>query len=296
MSLLGNRRRKKLRRYEILIVPQGDGGGTTSIKAGGIKLVLWGCIVFAVLFLVFFLAFRYTPLGRLVGVDPATQDIVNNVETETQRRIRSLAEEVGVLKDYNLQLRKALGERSNKESAQQPTVDSRKEETVQPAQQNQQENQQDLVDREELSSSTPVTTSAVTSVAGQKASLPLFTPVEGVLTQGFEPNQKHFGVDYAAKQGTPVHAAAQGYVVFSGWTYNDGNVLIVAHGSGYITVYKHNSSLLKSTGSLVRRGELISLVGSTGLTSKGSHLHFEVLKDGVPQDPMQYLFDTKTTL
>lgn len=289
MSLLRNRRRKKSKQYEILVIPQGDGGGTKSIKAGGVKLALWGSAAFAVLFLVFFLVFRFTPLGRLVGLIPEKQVALTNAEIETERRIRALAEEIVVLKDYNVQLRKALGERSDKEIAHTSTAESQKEEAAQP-------NQQEQIVGEDFSSPTPATTQAVTSVEGLKTSFPLFLPVVGVTTQGFEPNQKHFGIDYAAKQGTPVHAAAQGYVVFAGWTYDDGNVLILSHGNGYITVYKHNSSLLKSTGSLVRRGELISLVGSTGRTSKGPHLHFEVLKDGVPHDPMQFLLQTKTTL
>jgi len=282
VSLLGNRRRKKPRNYEILIIPQGGGGGTKSIKAGGSKLALWGGAVFAVLFLLFFLAFRFTPLGRLVGASSAGQDSVGNAGAETERRIHALAEEIAVLKDYNMQLRKALGERAEKESSPQQKVENQKEE------EEQHQHRQSPV-HEELASPTPATTQVVASAEGLKASFPLFTPVSGVVTQGFEPNQKHFGIDYAAKEGTPVYAAAHGYVVFSGWTYDDGNVLILSHGSGYITVYKHNSSLLKSTGSLVRRGELMSLVGSTGRTSKGPHLHFEVLKDGVPQDPRQFL-------
>ena len=77
--------------------------------------------------------------------------------------------------------------------------------------------------------------------------------------------------------------------MFAGWTFEDGNVVMLSHGSGYLTVYKHNSSLLKSTGSLVKRGEVIALVGSTGITSTGPHLHFEVLKDGLPQNPQEFL-------
>lgn len=289
MSLLRSQRRKKPKNYEILIIPQGDGGRTTSIKAGGWKFALGGSAMFVTLFLIFSFVFRFAPIGRLVGLKNAEQDSLSSAEIETERRIRALAEEIAVLKDYNVQLRKALGERSDKEISQTPTAESQKEEVAQP-------NLQEQVVSEDFSSPTPATTQVVTSVEGLTASFPLFTPVQGVVTQGFEPNEKHFGIDYAAKQGTPVHAAAQGYVVFSGWTYDDGNVLILAHGSGYITAYKHNSSLLKSAGSLVRRGELISLVGSTGRTSKGPHLHFEVLRDGLPRDPMQFLLQPKATL
>jgi murein DD-endopeptidase MepM/ murein hydrolase activator NlpD len=122
-----------------------------------------------------------------------------------------------------------------------------------------------------------------------RTSFPLVTPVRGFLTQGFDPSRNHFGIDIAAQRGTPIYAAGDGVVVFSGWTYDDGNMVILAHGGGYLTVYKHNQSLLKSTLNGVKRGEAIALLGSSGETSRGPHLHFEVWKNGVPQDPNGYL-------
>ncbi len=281
MSLQRAQRRTKSRSYEILVIPQGHGGRTKSIKAGTTQLVLGGGALFVVFFLMFFLAFRYTPLGIVVGVDPSLKAAADSVENETQRRIRALAEEMAVLKNYNIQLRKALGERNLSPTG--TAAEPRTQESVQaPEPQAEQFT-------EEFTPPTPAATQMVANAEGLKASFPLATPVAGVLTRGFEPAQKHLGIDLAAKQGTPVHAAAQGYVVFAGWTFEDGNIVILAHGSRYTTVYKHNSSLLTSTGSLVKRGEVIALVGSTGVTSKGPHLHFEVLKDGLPQDPQEYL-------
>jgi murein DD-endopeptidase MepM/ murein hydrolase activator NlpD len=293
MSLLGNRRRKKSRTFEILVIPQSDGGGTKSFK--GSKLALWGGALLVGLFFVFVLSFRYTPLGRLVGVK---EEITDSAGVVTERRIRALAEEMAVLKEYNMTLRRALGERSEKASAF-SNVEEKKEEP------SPQQRRQELPNSvpEDFASPAPARHASVSgenatvaSVEVLKASFPLFTPVSGIVTQGFEPDNKHYGVDYAAKIGTPVHAAAQGYVVFAGWTHDYGNMLIVSHGGGYITVYKHSASLLKNTGALVKRGELICLVGDTGLTSKGPHLHFEVLKDGVPLDPMQLLLISKLSL
>jgi murein DD-endopeptidase MepM/ murein hydrolase activator NlpD len=78
-------------------------------------------------------------------------------------------------------------------------------------------------------------------------------------------------------------------VLFAGWTYDDGNMLIIAHGGGYATVYKHLQTLLKSTLNSVKRGEPIALLGSSGRTSMGPHLHFEVWHNGVPEDPNESL-------
>lgn len=281
MSLLGSKRRKKSRLYEILIIPHGDGGLTKSIKAGSVQLAVWGVALAVLFFLIYVIAFRYTPLGRVVGVDPALRSVADSMENDTQRRLRTLAEEVAVLKDYNLQLRKALGERPA--SSTSSTADGRTTEPTIASESRQDQGGGDF------SPPTPHVAQPTANVEGLRASFPLLAPINGVLTRGFERAQRHFGIDLAAKQGTPVHAAADGYVVFAGWTYEDGNVVIISHGSGFLTVYKHNSSILKPTGTLVKRGELIALVGNTGVSSTGPHLHFEVLKDGLPEDPQDYL-------
>ena len=89
-------------------------------------------------------------------------------------------------------------------------------------------------------------------------------------------------------------AAADGYIVFSGWTYDDGNMVIISHGGGYFTIYKHNQSLLKSANDFVKRGQPIALLGNSGNTSYGPHLHFELWKDGQPQNPDEYLIATES--
>lgn len=293
MSLVGNRRRKKSREYKILIVPEGEGGATKSVKAGKWGFALWGGAVCAVFFLFVFLAFRYTPLGRFVGL--GTTEVVDSVGNETDRRIRALAEEIAVLKDYNTQLRKALGERTGDDSSPRNVEPQKNEPSKVGTSKDEQIQDGQLL--EEVYSAPPVTeTQSATAPEELQASFPLLTPVNGVVTQGFDPDQKHYGIDFAAKEGTLVHAAAQGYVVFGGWTYEYGYTLILSHANGYVTVYMHNSTLLKGTRSFVRRGELISLVGSTGKTSKGPHLHFEVLKDGFPADPQLFLLNLKSTL
>ena len=88
-------------------------------------------------------------------------------------------------------------------------------------------------------------------------------------------------------------AAADGIVIFSGWSDEDGYVIVIAHSGGYVSEYKHNQSLLRTAGDAVRRGEMIALLGNTGRTSTGPHLHFEVWRDGVVQDPANYLLTTQ---
>ena len=130
---------------------------------------------------------------------------------------------------------------------------------------------------------------AVQTGPAYRAAFPISAPVEGYITRTFQNEKLHFGVDYAGKRGTIITAAADGYVIFSNWTHEGGNIIILSHGGGYVTVYQHNQSLLKQQGDFVKRGTPIALLGDSGTTSYGPHLHFEVWKDGQPQNPAEYL-------
>lgn len=98
----------------------------------------------------------------------------------------------------------------------------------------------------------------------------------------------HSGLDFAAATGTPIMAAAGGVVIFAGFHPQYGNMIDLDHGNGLVTRYAHSSELLVKVGDLVRRGQMIARIGSTG-RSTGPHLHFEVLLDGVHQDPAKFL-------
>lgn len=98
----------------------------------------------------------------------------------------------------------------------------------------------------------------------------------------------HLGIDIDANTGDPVTAAAEGVISFSGVRRGYGNVVEIDHGNGYKTLYAHNSANLVRAGDIVRAGQQIAKVGSTG-RSTGSHLHFEVKLDGRQVNPRQYL-------
>lgn len=117
----------------------------------------------------------------------------------------------------------------------------------------------------------------------------VFPPVSGTMTQVYDPEKKHFAVDIAAPTGTPVKAVADGTVIFAEWTADTGNVIILEHGEGLISVYKHNGSLNKAQGDFVRSGEVIASVGNTGEFSTGPHLHFELWGNGTPLNPTDFI-------
>jgi murein DD-endopeptidase MepM/ murein hydrolase activator NlpD len=116
-----------------------------------------------------------------------------------------------------------------------------------------------------------------------------FTPVKGIVTNNFDPSNKHYGIDVVAKPNEPIKAALDGTVIFSDWTLATGNTITVQHQQNLLTVYKHNSSILKKTGSFVKAGEPIAIIGNSGELSSGPHLHFELWFNGNPVNPKDYI-------
>jgi len=125
--------------------------------------------------------------------------------------------------------------------------------------------------------------------ASDNNSLVLFTPLSGTLSQVYEPDIKHYAVDIVAPRDTPIKAVAAGTVIFAEWTAETGYVIILKHKEGLVSVYKHNGSLTKSQGDIVKAGEVIASVGNTGELTTGPHLHFELWSDGSPVNPEDYL-------
>jgi murein DD-endopeptidase MepM/ murein hydrolase activator NlpD len=117
----------------------------------------------------------------------------------------------------------------------------------------------------------------------------LIWPVNGPITSAFGPRWggMHEGIDIGVPCGTPIHAAASGTVIYSGWMDGYGNFVVIDHGNGLATAYGHQSAIYVSGGS-VSQGQAIGAVGSTG-SSTGCHLHFEVRVNGSPVDPLGYL-------
>lgn len=116
-----------------------------------------------------------------------------------------------------------------------------------------------------------------------------FAPLSGMVSQDFDSNSKHFAIDIVAKTGTPVKAVADGTVIFSEWTTGTGYVIIVKHAKNFVSVYKHNGTLLKEQGDFVKSGEVIATVGSTGELTTGPHLHFELWSGGYPVNPTTFI-------
>jgi hypothetical protein len=139
----------------------------------------------------------------------------------------------------------------------------------------------------------------ISSLSQQKSllsSVPSMNPVDGWITSGFgsrkspftgEPSY-HNGLDVAAPVGTPIHAPADGVVIFSGTKSGFGNFVMLAHGYGVVTAYGHNAQNLVKVGQVVKRAEPLATVGQSG-RSTGPHVHYEIWVNGRAVNPVRFI-------
>lgn len=123
----------------------------------------------------------------------------------------------------------------------------------------------------------------------EKTTLVLFPPISGTISQRYDAEKRHYAVDVVAPRETPVKAVANGMVIFAEWTAATGYVIIIEHKAGLLSVYKHNGSLNKNQGEVIRTGEVIASVGNTGELTTGPHLHFELWDNGTPVNPLDFI-------
>jgi murein DD-endopeptidase MepM/ murein hydrolase activator NlpD len=116
-----------------------------------------------------------------------------------------------------------------------------------------------------------------------------FVPLKGMISNEYDPATKHFGLDVVAKKDEAVKSVLDGTVIMSAWTVETGYVIMVQHQHNIISVYKHNSALMKHQGDIVRAGEPIAIIGESGELQSGPHLHFELWNDGTPVNPKEYI-------
>lgn len=116
-----------------------------------------------------------------------------------------------------------------------------------------------------------------------------FVPMTGLVTNHFNSNNKHFGVDVVAKDDAVIRATADGTVVFSDWSVEGGYIIGIQHNKNLVSIYKHNASVMKHVGEKVKAGDAIAILGGGGTTSTGPHMHFELWYKGNALNPEDYI-------
>ena len=209
------------------------------------------------------------------------QDSVNELIKNKQSEIQSLTSELGDTKNKLAQLEAAAAEaeRKQKEAAAAAAAAKKAQAAA----------------KKNTSSSGSSAGSAGASVVSGNGTFTHPCP-GGYISSGFgyrtQPiagaSTNHKGIDFAAATGTPIYAAAAGTVISAGYAGNAGNLLVISHGNGLLTYYMHCNAIYVSAGQKVSRGQNVAAVGTTG-NSTGPHLHFQVMLNGTPVNPANYL-------
>jgi murein DD-endopeptidase MepM/ murein hydrolase activator NlpD len=116
-----------------------------------------------------------------------------------------------------------------------------------------------------------------------------FTPLNGMVSNSFNTKEKHFGVDIVAPKNEAIKAVLDGTVILSCWTSDGGYVIQLQHDNNLVSIYKHNSAVLKKEGAFVKAGEAIAIIGNSGELTTGPHLHLELWYNGNAINPQDYM-------
>jgi murein DD-endopeptidase MepM/ murein hydrolase activator NlpD len=238
-------------------------------------------LFFLAITLVSLLAATFVLKGPLAFYFSQNDVSIERLKVEEQhKRILELNEQLNAQENYLITLRKIMNGETIEDSLSTETPS----EMIDPR-----ELSSDLTDNE-LELSEKVKDDLRTGSAKKKEAHVLYfsSPVKGTISQQFD-IKAHPGIDVVTTKDRTVLSCQSGTVLFAGYTQKDGYVLIVDHGSGYISVYKHNKTILKRTGAKVQMNDPVAIVGSTGENSTGPHLHFELWYNQRPVNPVDYI-------
>ncbi len=232
-----------------------------------------------IVFLIFF-----TPLRRLV---PGYGDIRQHQEVfALYKQIDDLESELQAQKTYTTAFRKMItGDVSSEDSIKNEKVNFKENQI------NVERSKEDEQLRKEIEKEAQKSNQKNNNKSEEMGidEINFFPPVNGKISANFELAKKHYGVDIIAPKNTPVKAVMDGVVIGSDWTLENGKTIIIQHAGDIISVYKHNSALLKEIGDRVQKGEAIAIIGNTGILTSGPHLHFELWNNGVAVDATNYI-------
>ena len=282
-----NRKRKELRRkllhkYRLVILNENTFEEKISFKLNRMNVFVTGTLFIIVLIGLTTLIIAFTPLREYIPGYSSTR--LKRQATELTYKTDSLVTVLDYTNRYLNNVRMVLkGDIENNETNRDSLFERFK---LDPSTVDLTPIREDLLLREEVELEDKYN---LFERSVENVDVLLFAPLNGTLSQGFDTRLKHYAVDIVAPKGTPVKSIANGTVLFAEWTSQTGYVIIVKHQDDLTSVYKHNGSLNKSQGDLVRAGEVIAEVGNTGELTTGPHLHFELWKNGKPINPLNYI-------
>lgn len=292
---------EKLRDHYRLVLINED----TYEEVGALRLtpinvyVFFSSIIVATAIIVTLLI-MYTPLKRYI---PGYGDIARTKEiADLKSRVRSMEKEIGAMESYNKNLRLIMNGQVEELAKDETVTTDSTEVAVSDMRADVDRIPEDTILRaavatETVMKSTPITVAskqATTSTINEPET-PLekiffMSPLSGAdITSPFDLEKEHFGIDVSGVKNAAIRATHDGVVISAGFTVETGYSIAIQHKDNIITIYKHNSVLLKKAGSLVKQGEAIAIIGNSGEQTSGPHLHFELWYRGRAVNPADYI-------
>ena len=277
----GKLKQKLTDKYRLVVLNEDTFEERISLKLSRLNVFVLGGIFSILLVAITAVIIAFTPIKEYIPGYLSTKLKANAVKLTFEAD--SLKQKLAILENYTKALKPVLTGEIISEEIDSLQVEARQI-TIDESELN--ASKEDSLFREKVEK---ITQFALLDNAKSNVKIVFFAPLKGTLSQSFDANSKHFAVDIVAKKGTPIKAAADGTVIFSGWSAETGYAIILKHNKDFITVYKHNGNLLKQQGDFVKSGEVIASVGSTGELTTGPHLHFELWKGGYAINPTNFI-------
>lgn len=278
----GKLKQKLTNKYRLVVLNENTFEERFSLMLSRLNVYIFGTLFSFLLIAITILLIAFTPIKEYIpGYASAklkTEAIKLTIESD------SIKNRLAVLERYTKSIKSVL----TGEVTSEDTIDSIQDlsRRTQIDEDLLNATKQDSIFREKIESKDRF---PLTDALQDKVKVVFFAPVSGTISEAYNFEDKHFAIDVVARVGTPVKAAADGTVIFSEWTTETGYVIIIKHANNFISVYKHNGTLLKQQGDLVKSGEAIASVGSSGELTTGPHLHFELWSNGYAVNPSNYI-------
>lgn len=281
-------------KYRLVIMNDETFEEVTSLKLSPLSVYIFLSSLVVGTAILMTLLIVYTPLKRYI---PGYGDFRRDAEiAELTAKVAGLEDEVNAQRAYNDNFRKILvGDMSDftKEAVQKKGQPANPADTAAKVVDRITEDEQlrAAVATGTFSGSEPASATFTTLLSREQPLEQQFfmPPVSGEVISVFDLPKKHYGLDVAAPKNTAVKAAADGVVISAGYTVETGYSIAIQHPNNVVTMYKHNSVLLKEAGSIIKAGEAIAIIGNSGENTSGPHLHFELWHKGRPVNPSDYI-------
>ena len=278
----GKLKQKLTNKYRLVVLNESTFEERLSLKLSRLNIYIFGGVFSVTLILATILLIAFTPIKEYIPGYSSTK-----LQKDSRRLTidsDSLKNRLAILENYTNSIKSVLTGDLTSNDIIDSIQDSAKR--IQIDESALGASKEDSIFREKIESRDRF---PLSDESQEKLKIVFFAPISGNISQLFNSENKHFAIDVVAKIGTPVKAAADGTVIFSEWTTETGYVIILKHANNFISVYKHNGTLLKKQGDLVQSGEAIASIGSSGELTTGPHLHFELWSDGYAVNPSNYI-------